>query len=134
MPSEAWGLIGAALGSVLGFLGSLFIMRFREKGEAHRNADQRRYERAKDRVDKVERHIRRLRVGSDEVKNAAVRVLDATLGFWRSPRSRRGPLVRETERRLHDLEQAVQAAKRVRQDDPGIILEYLGPEIIDGLE
>lgn len=133
--TEVWvGLVGVGLG----FLGSLIVMLvgscLQAWREARRIADQRRYERVKDRVDKVEPYIERLKHLSDEVRAAVEEAIRWTLWMPVLPDTRPSERPTMVQYYLDILEGALEKAGAVLKEDPGIILESLEPQILDGFD
>lgn len=119
------GLAGVALGALV----SLIIMWFEGKRESRRIADQRRYERAKDRVDKLEPYIAQLHHLSNKIRESAEGIF-SWVRFWsRIPPSERRPV---SQNALDDLQRTLKDASAVQEQDLGIILDSLEPQILDG--
>jgi len=118
----------------LGFLGSLVVMLIgnwlQAWREARRIADERRYKRAKDRVDKVEPYIAQLYHLSDKIRDSAEGVFR-----WVAYCSGVDPSKRPG--MPHDLfdavERALEEAKALQEQDPGIVLGSLESRVLEGV-
>lgn len=121
------GLAGVTLGAVICLVG----VWIEGRRETRRIPDQRRCERAKDRVDKIEPYTGRLHHLSNEIRHSVQGVF-RWVRYWAHvpPSERPG-----TPQGLFDaLERALEKADAVLDQDLRIILDSLEPQILDGFD